>query len=249
MKSIVIANWKMNPVTFREAKLLFEATKRAAEKSSNVQVVVAPPALYVRSLALGYRGKIAFCIQNGFAETHGAHTGEISFVQAGDVGATYALVGHAERRATGESNEDTKTKVAGCLKAGLTPILCVGEKMRSSGGEHFAYIREQLRAALVDVSPVSLKKIIIAYEPVWAIGAKSAMQPREMHEMAIFIRKAIVEFAGEAGMECKMLYGGSVDEISAPEMLKYGDVRGLLVGRASCDPAQITNLLKTIQAV
>src|ERR1043166_3153631 len=192
MKSILVANWKMNPATFREAKLLFEATKKAADNAQNVQVVVAPPTVFLRSLAAGYRGRISFCVQNGFQEHNGAHTGETSFEQAADARATYALVGHAERRAPppggGETNDMTRTKVAGALKQELTPILCVGEETRSGTGEHFPFIREQLRVGLSDVPVSALKKVTVAYEPVWAIGGSMPMTPRDMHEMSIFIR-------------------------------------------------------------
>jgi len=248
MKSTLVANWKMNPATFREAKLLFETTKKAADKAKNVQVIVAAPAIFLRQLAVGYRGRIAFALQNGFPEARGAHTGEISFAQGADSRASYAIIGHAERRAMGESNEQTKAKVAGALKQELTPILCVGEEKRDGSGQHFPFIREQLRAGLADVPASSIKKVLIAYEPVWVIGATKPMSPRDMHEMSIFIRKTIVEFYGEGGMESKILYGGSVDEISAPEMLRDGDVRGLLVGRASAETHHITKLLAAIES-
>jgi triosephosphate isomerase len=243
MKSILVANWKMNPATYREAKLLFDATKKAADKAKNVQVIVAPPAIFLRQLSQGYRGRIAFALQNGSSEVGGAHTGEISYEQGADAHATYVLVGHAERRAMGESNAQTKTKVAGAFKEGLTPIVCVGEERRDGSGDHFAFISEQLRVGLAEVPAGSLKKVLIAYEPVWAIGATKPMSSRDMHEMSIFIRKTIVGFYGEAGMECKILYGGSVDEMSAADMLANGDVRGLLVGRASAETHHITKLL------
>jgi len=243
MKSILVANWKMNPETAREAKTLFDATKKAAEKAKNVQVIVAPPAIFLRQLSIGYRGRISFALQNGFQDSHGAHTGEISFAQAADARAAYVLVGHAERRAMGETNDQTRLKVAGAFKAELTPILCVGEQVRDGSGQHFAFIREQLRVGLADMPVSSIKKVIIAYEPVWAIGGNKPMSPRDMHEMSIFIRKTIVEFYGEGGMDTKILYGGSVDEISAAEMLRDGDVRGLLVGRASAETHHITKLL------
>lgn len=247
MKSILVANWKMTPATYREAKQLFDATKKAADKAKNVQVIAAPPAIFMRELSRGYRGRIAFCLQNGHREPQGAHTGEISFTQARDAKATYVLVAHAERRAMGETNEEARAKVAAALKQELVPILCVGETSRTSTGEHFPFIREQLRIGLAEVPASALKKVIIAYEPVWAIGAVKPMTSRDMHEMSIFIRKTVVEFFGEPGMDIKILYGGSIDETTAPEMLTNGDVIGLLVGRASSDARKITNLLGAIQ--
>jgi len=245
MKALVVANWKMNPTSARAAALLFSATKKAADKARRVSVVVAPPALYLRDLA-AKKGKIALALQSGRAEEAGAFTGDVSLAQAKDARCAYALVGHAERRAAGETNEDTRAKVSAALKLGLAPILCVGEHKRSAGGEHFAFVREQLRVGLAEVPATALKKIIIAYEPVWAIGASAPMTPRDMHEMAIFIRKTIVELAGQQGMDVSILYGGAIDAASAVPMLEGGDVDGLLVGRASADAKQFTELLENI---
>lgn len=246
MKALIVGNWKMNPPTFREAKLLFEATKKAADGAKGVSVVVAPPSIYMRELSKGYRGKIAFAVQHANAETSGAHTGEVSFAMAKDAKATYGIIGHAERRAMGETNDDTKLKVKTAFAEGLTPILCVGETSRTTSGTHFAFVRDQLRVGLSDISTGNLKKIIIAYEPVWAIGASSAMGPRDMHEMAIFIRKCVFELHGEAAHMIRVLYGGSIDATNAPAMLSEGDVHGLLVGRASADAAHIRDLLQAI---
>ncbi len=249
MKSILVANWKMNPATFREAKILFDATKKASDKAKNVQVIAAPPAIYLRELSKGYRGKISFAVQNGFPEPSGAKTGEISYAMAKDARATYAIIGHAERRLMGETDEDVRKKVAGAIKQEITPILCIGEKSRGAGGDHFQFVRDQLRVGLGDVQANVLKKVIIAYEPVWAIGAAKPMTARDMHEMSIYIRKSIVETLGAEGMDVKILYGGSIDALSAPDMLKNGDVKGLLVGRASSDARAITALLESVANV
>lgn len=246
MKALIVGNWKMNPATYKDAKLLFDATKKAAESAKGATVVVAPPSLYLRELSKGYRGKIAFAVQNASAETTGAHTGEISFAMAKDARVEFGIIGHAERRAAGETNEDTKLKVKMALSEGLTPILCVGEHSRGTSGTHFAFVRDQLRTGLMDVEPANLKKVIIAYEPVWAIGAASAMSPRDMHEMSIFIRKCIFELHGEAAHAVRILYGGSIDATNAPAMLTEGDVSGLLVGRASTDTTHIKELLQAI---
>ena len=164
MKSIVVANWKMNPASMKEAKKLFEATKKAAESAKNVSIIVAPPALFLRELAAGYKGKkIAFAVQNVSAERDGAHTGENSLLQVADAKVSYVIVGHAERRAAGETNEDAGKKVAAALALKMTPILCVGETTRSANGEHFEYVREQLATALAQVPPAKLSKILIAY--------------------------------------------------------------------------------------
>lgn len=250
MKSIVVANWKMNPPSAKEARKLFDATKKIAAQAPAVSIVVAPPALYLNDLARGYRGtRIQFAAQHAHESDTGAHTGEISLAQVKDSGARQALIGHAERRALGETNEDTRKKVARALALKMTPILCVGERERSATGDHLAFVKEQVRAGLSDVSASALARVIVAYEPVWAIGAVSAMEPRQMHEMTIFIRKSIVEAYGERGHGVKILYGGAVDAENAPAMLTEGDVDGLLVGRASTDAAAFKALVLAIQNI
>src|SRR3989344_3160594 len=237
MKSLVVANWKMYPATFKEAKHLFEAVRKAAEKAKGLSVVVAPPAIFLRDVVKLYKGRrIAFAMQKAHPEQGGAFTGEVSLVQGKDAKASYLIVGHAERRAMGETNDDARQKVAAALNNKVTPVLCVGETSRDVSGEHFNLIKEQLRIGLADVPPAKVSQVIIAYEPVWAIGATRAMEPRDMHEMAIFIRKSVVELHGKEGMNMKILYGGSIDETNAAGMLRDGDVGGFLIGRASIEP-------------
>ena len=250
MKSLLVANWKMNPPTFKEAKKLFEATKKAADTVKSVSIVVAPPAIYVRELRASYRGKrIAFGVQNAHFEAKGSYTGEISMAEAKDAGAAYVIIGHAERRAMGETNDDTRKKVASAIAHSIFPVLCVGEKERGHEGEHFDLIKEQLKTGFADVLIAKIPRVMIAYETVWAIGAETAMNPRDMHEMAIFIRKTIVGLYGEKGMVVKILYGGSIDERNASDMLTHGDIAGLLVGRASADPEKLTALVRAIKNV
>jgi triosephosphate isomerase len=246
-KSIVVANWKMYPTTMREAKRLFEATKKAADSCPSVSIVVAPPAIYLSLLTASYKGKrIQFASQHVNALEQGACTGEISVAQVADSKALFVLVGHAERRALGETNEETGKKVAAALSHGLTPILCVGERERTASGEHFTFVKEQLRAAFSQIDANKVAKVIVAYEPVWAIGGDRTMTPRDMHEMVIFIRKTIVDGKGEAGMNLKILYGGSVSEENAPQMLEYGGVAGLLVGHVSVDSIRFSKLIHSI---
>ena len=248
MKCIVVANWKMNPATWREAKKLFEAEKKAAERANSVNVVVAPPAIYLRELSGAYRGnRVAFAVQDAHFEAGGAHTGSISLAQAKDSRARYVLVGHAERRAEGESDDEIRKKVAAALALSMTPILCVGETVRTEGGGQFDVVRDQLRLGLADVSPSALSRTLIVYEPLWTIGAKSTMAPRDMHQMSIFMRKCAVDTHGEAGRALKILYGGSVDEKNAPAMFAEGNVRGFLVGRASINALEFGKLLEAIE--
>lgn len=249
MKALVVANWKMNPATFREAKILFEASKKAIEKSKNVSLVVAPPALYLRELArLARSRRVLFALQHVHDQPSGAFTGEISIAQGKDTKISACIIGHAERRAMGETNDDCRRKIVAALANKITPILCVGETSRDHSGAHFQFIKEQLKIALMDVSPQKVAQVVIAYEPVWAIGATAAMPPRDMHEMTIFIRKSIVETHGKDGMHMKILYGGSVDETNALGMLRDGEVAGFLVGRASVESAKFSALIHSLAA-
>lgn len=247
-KYIVVANWKMNPITLRDAKKLFQMTKRIADTVSNMSIIVAPPAIYLQPLTALYKGqKVQFAAQNANEAASGGFTGEISIAQIKNAKARYVLVGHAERRERGESNQDTARKVIAALQEGVIPILCVGEEKREQSGSHFTFVREQLKAAFQSVEQHAVAKVIVAYEPVWAIGSEEAMSPRAMHEMAIFIRKTIVEMHGAKGYGVKILYGGAVSEKNAEAMLKEGDVVGLLVGRASINPKEFAALLTAIQ--
>ena len=246
-KTIIVANWKMHPRARAEAKAMLSATKKIAERAPGAAIIVAPPSIYLSELPGTSSGKkIQFAAQHAHAGDIGAYTGEISMAQVKDAKARYVLVGHAERRAAGESDEDTRMQVASALLYGLTPIICVGERERNSRGEHLLFIRAQLRAAFTDVADTMVQKCIVAYEPIWAIGASEAMPPRQMHEMAIFIRKTIHELRGERGQDLKVLYGGAVDDSNARSMLSEGDVAGLLVGRASTNAEEFAALIRAI---
>lgn len=246
MKALVVANWKMNPPTFREAKNLLQETKKAAEKF-RVSVIVAPPSIFLRELATSSRGtRVVYAAQHAHFEESGAFTGEISIAQAADAKVSYVLIGHAERRGRGETNEDTKRKVTTALSTNLMPILCVGETERTPSGEYFNLIAEQLRTPLRDLTPAQLSRVLVVYEPLWTIGADSAMSPFDMHQMAIFIRKTVVEMHGEIGLKLRILYGGSLNAANTPAMLREGDVHGLLVGRSSVDAVEFGHLLKAV---
>lgn len=231
----------------REAKKLFDATRKVAESLKNVSLIVAPPSIFLRELSSTYKGKrIALAGQNGNAESVGAFTGDTSIVQLKNAKASYLIVGHSERRAAGETNDDTRKKIAVALAQKLTPVVCVGEKEREENGSHFAFIREELRAAFADVAPNAVHKVIVGYEPIWAIGGEKSMNPREMHEMAIFIRKTLVETHGEAALKVKILYGGSVNEQNARPMLEGGDVLGFVIGHVSVDAPRFEKLLRSL---
>lgn len=247
MKAIVVANWKMNPATMREAKKLFDATKKALDEAPSISLIIAPPSIYLRELASNYRGRrISFASQNAHFEAKGDFTGEVSLLQIKNAGADHVLVGHSERRAMGETNEDTQKKIAAALGAKVIPILCVGESERGSGGEHFSVVKEQVRVALFGLTQSSLCRVIVAYEPGWAIGGETTITPQEMHTISIFISKTIVDMFGEVGHRVKILYGASIGEQNAAAMMRDSTVKGLIVGHVSRIPERFEALLQSI---
>jgi len=243
-KKIVIANWKMNPISEKEAERLFINTSKAVLGIKKTEVVACVPSLYLGKLKKFVK-KVKLGGQNIFYEESGAYTGEISAEMLYGVGARYVILGHSERRAMGETNEDINKKMKAALAVGLVPILCVGEKERDENHEYLNLIKTQVEECLKGVSRISISKIIIAYEPVWAIGKNAVREatPAEFLEMKIFIRKI---FSGMFGLKIKtpaIIYGGSADEKNAADFLKLGEADGFLVGRASLDVEKFSKII------
>ncbi len=245
---ILILNWKMNPETFKEAQHIFARTRALSAKARGVRCVVAPPMAFLPLLASGYRGRaIYFSAQDVHRDLRGAHTGGVSALQAKDIGASHTIIGHAERRANGETNDDVRAKVVSARDSGLTAIICIGEKVRDSAGEYLDTVKSQLTIALMDVDAKQSKKIIIAYEPVWAIGASEPVKAPQMHEMTIFIRKVLWEKYGKPGLAVPILYGGAVlNGDDAAHIARESEVNGFLLGRASVDPEKLSDLFSAL---
>ena len=249
-KKLVIGNWKMNPQTADKAVSLFEGIK-ITTKLKDVDVVVAPPYIYIDELALGYKGsKIAFGAQDVSFEESGAFTGDISAGMLKDVGVSYVIVGHSERRAGGETNQDVQKKVAAVLAAKMRPVLCIGESERDKDADYLAFLREEIVSALGELSPKELKKVVIAYEPIWAIGkgASAAMDAHSLHQMVVFVRKVLTEtFDAKIAKAIPILYGGSVKAENSEELIAEGEIDGFLVGGASLDPENFGGILETVE--
>jgi len=249
-KKTVVANWKMNPQTFEEAKKLFSGVVKNLSTIKGVETVVCPPLVYLSELAYAYQGKkVVFGAQDTFWETKGSHTGSVSPIQIKGTDAAYVIIGHSERRALGENNERVNKKVVSALKSGLRVILCVGEHKRDDHGTHLPFIQDELEVALRSVSSEMLKNITIAYEPIWAIGksAKDAMQPLQIHEMVLFIKKVLVEkYSKTAGLNVSVLYGGSAEPSNVQDIMERGTVNGFLVGHASLDVDSFSEIVRIV---
>ena len=248
-KKIVSANWKMNPLSEKEAETLFINTTKAVSEVKKTQVVVCVPSLYLGKLKKFAR-KIKLGAQNSFYEESGAFTGEISAEMLYGIGARYVILGHSERRVMGEKNEDINKKIKSALSVGLVPILCVGEKTRDENHEYLNLIKMQVEECLKGISKILISKVIIAYEPVWAIGKDAVREatPAEFLEMKIFIKKI---FSGVFGLKVEIpsiLYGGSVDEKNTEDFIKAGEADGFLVGRASLNPEKFSKIIKLIES-
>jgi triosephosphate isomerase len=248
-KRLVIANWKMYMQSQKEAKKFAASLRRSASKLSGVEVWIAAPASMI--FALAGKGPIKVGAQTLSRHAEGAHTGELSGEMLRDVGAHFCIVGHSERRnppaGGGETNEAVREQLVRAAEASLTPVLCVGESERTLEGAHFTKIEEQLTEGLRGNRALG-GKLVVAYEPVWAIGksAQDAMKPQELEETIIFIRKTLADIVGREGaLKVPILYGGSVEGENAATLLAEGGVNGFLVGHAS---AKLDSFLEIVNA-
>lgn len=246
---MVVANWKMNPQTLEEAKKIFGSIKKIAQKTKNIEIIVCPPFLYLPYLIKQNTIKnLYFGSQNISTEEKGAYTGEISVSMIKNIGAKYSIVGHSERRAMGETNEVIRKKITRAFLNNIIPILCIGERERDGDGSYLGFLKQQLKECLSGIEKRDLLGMIIAYEPIWAIGKsyKESMNPTDIHEMTLIIKKIAGEIFGkDIANSFKILYGGSVEPENAPSILEYGNVDGFLVGHASLDPIQFSQILKS----
>jgi triosephosphate isomerase (TIM) len=251
MKTLIVCNWKMNPAKLREASTLAKGIEKEAKKYSSLSVIIAPPMLQIPIVRSSVK-KIALGAQDVSAYREGAHTGEVSATMLANVGVKFVIVGHSERRAQGETNEATNLKIKEILQAKLSPILCIGEKVRDESVWYMHEIKTQLAEALVGITKKQLSSLVIAYEPVWAIGgdAKREATPMECEEVVIYIRKILADLYDVKNANAvPILFGGSVSEKNADLFIAQGRASGLLVGRASVSIVSFRALLARVAMV
>lgn len=242
----IAGNWKMNPQTIGNARKLFlDIRERLGKHSSAVQVIIAPPYPFISELSkLSPAGRIILGAQDVFFEASGAYTGEVSLPMIKSAGAQIIIIGHSERRSRGETDTDIQKKCAAVLRQKMNTILCVGEANRDTAGNYFGVIEEQLSAALQDVQKNQLGRLIVAYEPVWAIGTGKTPTPADVYEMKLFIQKVLADrFGRTAVTKVAILYGGSVDVKNAEAFLIEGQVDGFLVGGASLRASDFSRII------
>jgi triosephosphate isomerase len=247
---IVVGNWKMY-TTSATARQLAEAVVKGVGSDTRVRVGVCPPAPYLGLVGEVLKGgPVGLGAQNVYPEKEGAFTGEIGLAMLQDLGCQYVIIGHSERRhKLGENDHLINRKVVAAVDAGLQVILCIGETLE----EHKAHrtkevLRFQLLADLARLKPVGLARVIIAYEPVWAIGTGINATPDQAQEAAVDIRLTIREQFGEESARSLLIqYGGSVTPDNAPSLMKLPDVDGGLIGGASLKPDQFLAIVRAAQ--
>lgn len=245
---LIVANWKAYVADREKAKKLLALAKRLA-RSTRVSIVLAPPSPLLGALARRNVSRVAFAAQDISATTGGAVTGEATAEAYRAAGATYAIIGHSERRARGDTDAIVGEKLVRARAHELTPILCVGEEERDGEGRYLSFIREEVTRALTALPVKERARVIIAYEPLWAIGktAADALDPRDLAEMVLYIRKVLAELLpGKSAARTEILYGGSVEPENVRALAASSGVDGFLVGHASVDALLFSTIVKQL---
>ena len=252
-KPLIAGNWKMNMDHVQGITLLQKLAWTLADAEhdfARVEVAVFPPFTDLRgvqTLTMGDDLPVRYGAQDLSAQDSGAYTGEISGQFLSRLGCSYVLVGHSERRALhGESDALLATKVAAAYRHDLTPVLCVGEGLEiRQAGTHVEYTLEQLRGSLAGITAEQAATLVIAYEPVWAIGTGEVAGPEDAQELCAAIRTELgLLYDADIASKVRVLYGGSVKASNVAQILAQRDVDGVLVGGASLDAAEFANIVR-----
>ncbi|MDP3778523.1 MAG: triose-phosphate isomerase [bacterium] len=245
-KSLIVANWKMNPDAPGRAALLANKIERGIARVRNVDVVLAPPFPFLLPIAAVVK-KAKVGAQDVFWQDGGAYTGEVSWHQLKHLKVEYVIVGHSERRyVLNETDEMINKKVRALLENGMIPILCVGERERT-GNDIPDVVGVQIKAALEGIKKNLLKKLVIAYEPVWAISTTPDARPdnpEDAFRAMMYIRKVVADFSNRAIADAvRVIYGGSVHAKNIEGFLKEGGMQGALVGGSSLDSSEFSEMV------
>ncbi len=236
-KNIVAGNWKMHKTLQEGLEFARDLNERLKKQTNNCSVILATPHIHLASIAQSVDSDlIKVAAQNCSDKDHGAYTGETSAKMIKSTGASYVLIGHSERRQYHcETNELLNKKIKKALENGLSPIFCFGEKLEErENNEHFNVVKKQLSEVLFNLNVEDFSKIVLAYEPVWAIGTGKTASVEQVEEMHAFIRNTLTnQFDADFSDEVTILYGGSCKPSNAGELFANKDVDGGLIGGAS----------------
>ncbi len=244
-KVLIVANWKMH-LNVSQASLLAHRLQETIKLHKDVEVVLAPSMLSLQPLSLQVdRRKFRLATQDAYFKDEGAYTGAVSFTMLRDL-VNYSLIGHSERRYIfGESLDEITTKVAAAFRNGIIPILCVGEtNIERLNGETNQVLHDQLMTALANVTSEDIEELVIAYEPVWAVGTDNYADPEQVEKAVKVIRSNLASLYGDkAAKQVRVLYGGSVTADIASGYLRAKGIDGLLVGEASLNYQQFAEIV------
>jgi len=244
-RPIIVGNWKMHKTT-AEAVALVEALKASIASIQDVDIGVAPPFTALMAVAEALRGSAIFvAAQNMHWEPQGAFTGEISAAMLTEVGCTRVIIGHSERRQYfAETDATVNRKLKAALNVQLDPILCIGETLEQrEGNATFGVLEQQLRQGLADIPATGMQRLVMAYEPIWAIGTGKTASPAQAQEVHAFIRGLLGDLIGKAlADEVRIQYGGSVNAGNVQTLMTQPDVDGALVGGASLEASAFAQI-------
>ena len=235
-KKIVAGNWKMNTTPAEGLELVKNVIAQSAEVCECVNFIVCPPFTHLSMVAEAAKGsRVAVGAQNCAAEAKGAYTGEVSAEMLASLGIEYVILGHSERRQYyGETSATLNAKMAQAYANGLTPIYCVGENLEErEADKHFEVVKAQLEEVVFNLTEEQFGKLVIAYEPVWAIGTGKTATAEQAEEIHAYIRQVLTEKFGAAAEETAILYGGSCKPSNAQEIFAKENVDGGLIGGAA----------------
>ena len=245
-KRLIIGNWKMN-LSVHEASLYLHTLSKKVRTRRDVEVVLAPTMLGIQTLSVQVNlRQFKLAAQNFYWRDHGPYTGEVSATQLRGI-VQYGLVGHSERRHVfGETDKDTRAKVQAAVRNHIRPILCIGETIQErTNGETDMVLHDQLIGGLANITSEELEQVVIAYEPVWAIGTGVNAKPEDVKRAVKTIRSQLTHLYGKkAADDVQVLYGGSVTSDSAADYLALDDIDGLLIGGASLDAYAFSDIVK-----
>jgi len=248
MKTLLIANWKMNPKTLTQAKIIIERIKKDLLPLIGYDLVICPPSVYLQEISKMVRlTSIKLGVQNVSDRDSGPFTGEISIPMIKPY-AAYSLIGHSERRELfAETDRMVNLKVISVLDAGLSPVICLGENIEQMRKGETEVVVDQLGAALKNVGLKYVAKVVIAYEPVWAIGTGKNADKEYANQMASFLRQALASYYNrEVAMQIPILYGGSVNPENVSDFISQPEINGILIGGVS---VQIDRFLKVCREI
>jgi triosephosphate isomerase len=251
-KKIVAGNWKMNNTLQEGLALTFRIIDLLKEKPvPDVKVIVAPPFTSLHPICelINKEGYVHLAAQDCHQEKSGAYTGEVSSDMLFDLGVKYVILGHSERRQYfNETDALVLAKAEAALDVGLRPIICCGETLEQRNkGKHFAAVKKQLKNSLLKINPSEIAHVVIAYEPVWAIGTGENATPEQAQEMHAFIRSLVKrKFKKEAASSIPILYGGSCNSKNAKELFAQPDIDGGLIGGASLKAEEFVAIVKAV---